>query len=284
MNDYGNLFCRSENNDIAYTHSGTFHADDVSCAALLKYTFPSIQIKRVPPDAELAFDIGGGKYDHHKEFPKTRENGVVYSSFGLLWQDIGPLVIPERYLSEFDFSFVSKVDYADTTGKANQLSFTIRAMNPAWDSDKSSDECFDEAVAFVTSILKIHFEKYISRERGYDKVRALVNDNLHGDHTLLLPKYIPYTYGIDKSKIYYVVYPTDRVCGGDGWSIHLTNLTRDYNKLWFQRFPLEWEQIATPPGTVYFKPDSHIVLKSKPDMLYAVKYLENKCKEKGGIL
>ena len=63
MNDYGNLFCRSENNDIAYTHSGTFHADDVSCAALLKYTFPSIQIKRVlhvPPDAELAFDIGGG--------------------------------------------------------------------------------------------------------------------------------------------------------------------------------------------------------------------------------
>lgn len=291
MNEYGNLFYRSENNDVAYTHNGVFHADDVCCAALLKYTFPSIQIKRVselPANAELAFDIGGGKYDHHKEFPKKRENDVVYSSFGLLWQDIGPLVIPERYLNEFDFAFVSKVDFADTTGKANQLSFTIRAMNPSWDSDKSEDECFDEAVRFVTTMFKIHFETYLSRERGYDEVKSLAADskNLCGVHTLLLPKYIPYLYGIDRGKIYYVAYPAGRVCGEDGWTIHLTNLTRSYTKLWFQRFPLEWEQTA-PPGTIYFKPDSHIVLRTKVDMMYAVKYLENKCKEnrkRGGLL
>ena len=276
MRQYDNLFSRPDTNNVAYTHDGNFHLDDVCCAALLKYVFPSIKIRRVselPETALLAFDIGGGKYDHHKPNPKQRPNGVVYSSFGLLWNDIGSLVIPERYTTEFDIFFVSRVDYADTTGKASQLSSTIRAMNPWWNSTISFDEAFEDAVNFITGILKTHFTQYMSREEGYHEVERLAKDrkNMIGKHTLILPKYIPYRYGIDKEKIWYVVFPLDR--GVDRWSIHLTNCTKNPVKQRWQRFPLEWDSVR-PPGTLFLKPDRHIVLRSKVDMLYCVKQLE----------
>ena len=55
--------------DTAFTHGGSFHADDVFSAALLKLCRPDIRILRgftVPPDFEgLVFDIGGGRFDHH---------------------------------------------------------------------------------------------------------------------------------------------------------------------------------------------------------------------------
>lgn len=33
----------------------------------------------------IIYDIGYGKFDHHQEDAKVRENGIKYASFGLLF-------------------------------------------------------------------------------------------------------------------------------------------------------------------------------------------------------
>lgn len=90
MNKLFDLLCNPET--VAYTHAGMFHADDVFATALIKMINPSIKICRVfnvPDNAEFAYDIGGGKYDHHQQDAEVRENGVPYASFGLLWRELG---------------------------------------------------------------------------------------------------------------------------------------------------------------------------------------------------
>ena len=51
---------------------------------LSDYVFPKIEKDKIPQDA-LIYDIGRGKYDHHQEDAELRENGIKYSSFGLLY-------------------------------------------------------------------------------------------------------------------------------------------------------------------------------------------------------
>ena len=65
---------------LALTHAGHFHADDVFSAALLREIWPDLEIRRVfeVPDGfdGLAFDIGGGPFDHHGPDRQCRENGL----------------------------------------------------------------------------------------------------------------------------------------------------------------------------------------------------------------
>ena len=81
-----------------YTHSATFHADDVLTACILHLSgiIPNYEvIKRVPkwtPEmGGLAFDVGGGELDHHGKDNIIRlSNGFKYAaSLGLLWHQIG---------------------------------------------------------------------------------------------------------------------------------------------------------------------------------------------------
>jgi len=85
-----------------YTHSATFHADDVLTACMLHISgiIPNYEvIKRVPkwtPEmGGLAFDVGCGELDHHgKDFNVVRlSNGAKYASLGLLWHQIGVQVM-----------------------------------------------------------------------------------------------------------------------------------------------------------------------------------------------
>ena len=63
------------------THSGTMHADDIFSTAFLNLYLGDVKVYRtthVPVDIKddvLVYDIGRGKYDHHQETAKKRENG-----------------------------------------------------------------------------------------------------------------------------------------------------------------------------------------------------------------
>ena len=142
------------NKNIAITHGGKFHADDVFSAALLKMINPQMDIVRVfqiPDDFDgIVFDIGAGKYDHHQERAEVRENGVPYAAFGLLWRDFGKDIM-SRGLSEnqakkeaeiFDEKFIQPLDEDDNTGNGSQLAGIIATFNPSWDSDESPDHLF----------------------------------------------------------------------------------------------------------------------------------------------
>ena len=89
------------NDKTIVTHSGNFHADDVFSIAALKNIFPTFTLIRtrnldVIAKADLVIDVGGeydpeaGRFDHHQRGGAgARDNGIPYSSFGLIWKKYG---------------------------------------------------------------------------------------------------------------------------------------------------------------------------------------------------
>ena len=77
------------------THNGTMHADEVFATAFLSLYFGNFKVARVnevPKDISsnvIVYDIGNGKYDHHQSNARIRDNGIKYSSFGLLFEEYG---------------------------------------------------------------------------------------------------------------------------------------------------------------------------------------------------
>lgn len=82
-----------------FTHSGTFHADEVMATAIIaemtgKEELRVYRTNRMddvyPSPDSIVYDIGHGQYDHHQKGGNgCRENGVPYSSCGLIWRDFG---------------------------------------------------------------------------------------------------------------------------------------------------------------------------------------------------
>lgn len=242
---YGNLFYRKEN--VAYTHNGIFHADDVCSAALLEIVFPGINIIRVPnvpENAELAFDIGYGKFDHHQDNVETRPGGIKYASFGLLWREIGPTILPFESVKFFDDVFVKQIDYTDNTGCPNPFSSVIKAFNPSWEDDSETDEKFREAVEFAKKSILKQFDRYKSARSADNLVKDIMSDNANylTPHSLLMEQYMPYHKYVVPSDIYYVIYPSNRNPGS--WNINCvpTEVGGKHPKL---QFPEGWVQ--SPP-------------------------------------
>jgi uncharacterized UPF0160 family protein len=82
-------------------HSGDFHADDVFAAALISMIYPKLKVIRtrnpdqfdtcdIVADVGLIHDPTKLRFDHHQEGRAgSRENGILYSGFGLVWQHWG---------------------------------------------------------------------------------------------------------------------------------------------------------------------------------------------------
>ena len=76
------------------THSGTMHADEVFATAFLDLYLDDVRVFRTTKVEEnitdkLVYDIGRGKFDHHQLDAEKRNNGITYSSMGLLWKEFG---------------------------------------------------------------------------------------------------------------------------------------------------------------------------------------------------
>lgn len=206
--------------DLALTHGGKFHADDVFSAALLKRMNPEIRILRafeVPEKFNgIVFDIGFGKYDHHQKDAEVRENGVPYAAFGLLWREFGPSLFgaelsPEQARREaaiFDFRFVQPLDEDDNNGTGHPLAFLIETFNPVWDSNRSPEDCFEEAVSFASVILTRQLDHMMSFGRAKGMVEAALKEAT--DHIVILPRFAPWKWVLTQSDAEFVVYPSQR--------------------------------------------------------------------------
>jgi uncharacterized UPF0160 family protein len=147
--------------DVTYTrgvtHPGTFHADDVCATALLRLVDPDFPVLRyeTSPDQEpgdvLVFDEGYGKFDHHQMDAEVRDDGIPYSSFGLLWRELGGRVCSSKEAAEqFERLVVEPVDWQDNTGEHSTLAGVVIAKQTIADD---MDKGFDAAVAMMTSAL-----------------------------------------------------------------------------------------------------------------------------------
>lgn len=101
------------NKPLIVTHSGKFHADEVfACAALSILHGGRVRVKRTRKpeefstgdyvvDVGLEYDPSRDRFDHHQEGGAgVRENGIPYSSFGLVWKEYGAEVCGSKEIAE----------------------------------------------------------------------------------------------------------------------------------------------------------------------------------------
>ncbi len=236
--------------DVAMTHGGKFHADDVFSSALLRILNPDIRFMRVFEVSEnydgLVFDIGWGKFDHHQRDAKVRPNGTAYAAFGLLWQEFGAELVGGEEASRMDEYFVQPLDRDDNTGCGSALADVIGSFNPNWDSEEDTDVCFEEAVQFATTLLKKKLETIWSIQRARKLVEEAFADMQDG--IVVLPRFAPWKQVLVGTGADFIVYPSQR----GGFSAQGIPADRESSALKFE-FPAEWagkpeEELAVISG------------------------------------
>lgn len=210
------------------THNGNFHADDVFSIAAFKSIFPSFKLIRtrdleIIGKADIVLDVGGeydpdaDRFDHHQRGGAgERENGIPYSSFGLIWQKYGLEICQgnQDVANAVDTGLVSTIDAIDCghvkgVSEGISLSQTISMFNPTWQEDSHFDSCFDEAVDFASRVLK----RFIASANGGISAKAIVAkaiDNAEDPRVIVLEKYTPWKRTVHNlsEEALYVVYPS----------------------------------------------------------------------------
>ena len=223
-------------NDITIvTHNGNFHADDVFSIAALKHIFPTFNLVRtrdleVIGKADIVIDVGGeydadtGRFDHHQRGGAgARDNGIPFSSFGLIWQKYGVEICQGNHevAQAVDAGLVSTIDAIDCghvegVAQGISLSQTISMFNPTWQEDSHFDTCFDEAVEFASRVLT----RFIASADGGISAKSIVAkaiDNAEDPRVIVLEKYTPWKTTVHKlsEQALYMVYPS----GSGPWRI-----------------------------------------------------------------
>ncbi|MFT5887525.1 MAG: uncharacterized UPF0160 family protein [Zhongshania sp.] len=198
-------------NDITIaTHNGNFHADDVFSVAALKSLYPSCKLIRtrnleIIGKADIVLDVGGeydpdaGRFDHHQRGGAgERDNGIPYSSFGLIWQKYGLEICQgkQEVANSVDAGLVSTIDAIDCghvegVSKGISLSQTISMFNPTWQEDGDFDSCFDEAVKFASRVLT----RFIASANGGISAKEIVAKAIadaEDPRVIVLEKYTPW--------------------------------------------------------------------------------------------
>jgi len=221
------------------THNGNFHADDVFSIAALKAIFPTFKLIRTRDlalitKADIVIDVGGeydadtGRFDHHQRGGAgERENGIPYSSFGLVWKKYGLTLCEgnQEVADSVDAGLVSTIDAIDcgyvegaTAGiiQGISLSQTISMFNPTWQENGDFDSCFDEAVNFAARVLT----RFIASSNGGINAKAIVAqaiEQAEDPRVIVLEKYTPWKRTVHalSTEALYMVYPS----GSGPWRI-----------------------------------------------------------------
>lgn len=210
------------------THHGNFHADDVFSVAALKRLFPTASLIRtrdpaVIGRADIVVDVGGeydpqtDRFDHHQRGGAGgRDNGIPYSSFGLVWKKYGLQLCDGRQeiADAVDAGLVSSIDAIDCGHVAGvssgiSLSQTIAMFNPTWQEAGHFDACFDEAVEFASRLLT----RFIAAAAGGINAKNIVARAIadaQDPRMIVLAQYTPWKKTVHalSEQALYVVYPS----------------------------------------------------------------------------
>jgi len=216
------------NDKTIATHDGNFHADDVFSIAALKSVFPSFELIRTRDleligKADIVVDVGGeydadtDRFDHHQRGGAgERENGIPYSSFGLIWQKYGLEICQgnQDVANAVDSGLVSTIDAIDCghvkgAVEGISLSQTIGMFNPTWQEEGDFDSCFDEAVDFASRVL-IRFIASANGGISAKEIVAKAIDNAEDPRVIVLEKYTPWKRTVQalSEEALYMIYPS----------------------------------------------------------------------------
>lgn len=244
VNDIKNANC--------ITHPGIFHADEVFATVLLSKVLPEVRVCRTSnvndaPEDAIVYDIGGGEFDHHfYGFAVTRNNGIKFSSFGLLWQKYGMEFLSyfvntdenfdnaEEIFEQFDKTLVEGIDATDngqtelkTNVKIQSISTSISAFNPNWDESVAINDRFIEAIDFATKIFDNTLKGVIAKVKAKTAVEKAIENSKN--HIMVLERFVPWDEHLFNSAnpkaedIMYVVFASVR----GGYSVQAVPATLD---------------------------------------------------------
>ena len=278
------------------THSGTMHADEVFATAFLDLYLEDVRVFRTNKIDEetdaLIYDIGRGEFDHHQLDARKRDNGITYSSLGLLWDKFG-----REFLKKYNFSNIEELFLgidkdliegidADDNGvfpkveapyKVKTLPSIIKIFNPSFDSGENEKDQFLKAV----KLAKMIFEEevfYINGKVISDKkVTDIINNSDLDKGYLYLEEYLPYEDAVinhpQGDKILFVAFPSNR----GGYAIKTISKSLE-DKTARRLFPEEWaglqdsdlENISNIPGLRFCHTGRFIVNCSSLDAMNKV--------------
>ena len=242
------------------THSGTMHADEVFGTALLDLYLEDVRVfrtNRIPLNISsdiLIYDIGRGKFDNHQLDAEKRDNGIAYSSVGLLWREFGRKILEKYSFSNIDEVFlgvdkdlIEGID-ADDNGvfpkiesnyKVKTLPNIIKIFNPSLNTGENEKDQFLKAVKLARMILEEELF-YINGKVSSDKIVEEIIDNSDiSKGYLYLEEYVPFEDAImnhkDGDKILFVAYPSNR----GGYAIKTVGKSME-DRTSRKLFPEEW--------------------------------------------
>lgn len=217
----------------AITHTGVFHADEVMATAILLKVMEvnlmrTFKVPEEIPEDVIIYDIGGGKFDHHQRGGNgKRENGVPYSSAGLIWKEFGLQIVedsanPKLVWQLVDRDLIQGIDAADN-GVLPRLDYPTQGMslyqvisgfNPTWDSEENKDNAFMRAVEFASTVLDNTLATAYSKVLAEEIVEAGI-EAAEGQ-IMVLDRFVPWQDFIFSSasskadEILFVVFPALR--------------------------------------------------------------------------
>jgi uncharacterized UPF0160 family protein len=214
---------------IIATHNGNFHADDVFSVAALKCLYPEASVIRsrdvdALDKADIVLDVGGvydpeiGRFDHHQRGGAgERDNGIPYSSFGLIWKKYGSQLCNNdvELAKSVDNDLVSVIDavdcgYVEGVPQGISLSQTIAMFNPTWQENADFDSCFEQAVMFASQVLA----RFIAGAKGSNEAEAIVADAIAqaaDPRVIVLESFTPWKKTVHTlaPQALYVIYPSE---------------------------------------------------------------------------
>jgi uncharacterized UPF0160 family protein len=246
----------SNDNVVVATHDGVFHADDLLAVGVLLLVYPDAEVERTRDPAKLAaadvvVDVGGeydperGRYDHHQRGRAGgRPNGVLYSSFGLVWRHycnrvLKTLGVPEEHWSAVgagvDRDLVSPVDAVDNGqnlyegGKSVfdgvssiSLSGVLSGFNPSWHGKKDFDAQFIIGLCFAKAILRNAVQAALGDALAKSVVAKAIAEAA-GGHVVVLDKFAPWGEQVrdEAPGALFVVFPSET----GTWMVQAVNKT-----------------------------------------------------------
>lgn len=209
------------------THDGSFHADEVLAVAALsiwaEINDKKLEVMRsrdpkIVEKADFVVDVGmqydpeKNRFDHHqKGGAGTRENGIPYASFGLVWKHFGEQICESSEVAKMvEEKLVISVDTRDngvTISKPNELGiFDHRThdmlcnFNPTWQEDQNTlQEQFEKALFFAKEIIKREIA-YAKAEIEGEKITKEAIKKQNNPEILILDKYTDWEKAASESK------------------------------------------------------------------------------------
>ena len=222
---YKNIQLTDEfDNANCITHSGRFHIDDVISTIFLSKIIDKVVLLRIATirnedlKNKIVYDIGLGEFDHHqKNRNGQRENGIYYSSIGLLWKKFGKEYLEKIKVRNIDktFIYLDKVliQYIDATDNMqmeyleNKISPDfIKLCNPEWNENISEGEAFINALRLADEF----WEVYIKHAIAEVEATEIILDEIEKcqDCYLVFDNEMPYRKAVklsNSNKIKYII-------------------------------------------------------------------------------